>query len=122
MNHGVIEQLAAPQEIYDHPATEFVAQFIGDTNFIEADGERVAVRPERVRLGTAGSGLRATVITRMIIGATVQWVVRLDDGQEILARLQRSGDAEAESFGDGDEVFVSWAAGEALELTGGRTT
>jgi ABC-type Fe3+/spermidine/putrescine transport system ATPase subunit len=122
MNHGVIEQLAAPQEIYDHPATEFVAQFIGDTNFIDADGERVAVRPERVRLGTAGSGLHATVITRMIIGATVQWVVRLDDGQEILARLQRSGDAEAESFGDGDEVFVSWAAGEALELTGGRTT
>jgi ABC-type Fe3+/spermidine/putrescine transport system ATPase subunit len=122
MNHGVIEQLAAPQEIYDHPATEFVAQFIGDTNFIEADGERVAVRPERVRLGTAGSGLHATVITRMIIGATVQWVVRLDDGQELLARLQRSGDAEAESFGDGDEVFVSWAAGEALELTGGRTT
>ena len=122
MNHGVIEQLAAPQEIYDRPATEFVAQFIGDTNFIDADGERVAVRPERVRLGTEGSGLHATVITRMIIGATVQWVIRLDDGQEVLARLQRSGNAEAESFGDGDEVFVSWAAGEALELTGGRTT
>jgi len=122
MNHGVIEQLATPQEIYDQPATEFVAQFIGDTNFIDAEGGRVAVRPERVRLGAAGNGLHATVITRMIIGATVQWVVRLDDGQEILVRLQRSGNSEAESFGDGDEVFVSWAAGEALELTGGRTT
>ena len=43
------------------------------------------------------------------------WIVALAGGALGLA-------AEAESFGDGDEVFVSWAAGEALELTGGRTT
>ncbi len=122
MNHGVIEQLAAPQEIYDRPATEFVAQFIGDTNFVDTSGARVAVRPERVRLRAGGDGIHGAVVTRMIIGATVQWVVRLDDGQEVLARLQRSGDTAAEAFEDGDEVFVSWAAGEALELTGGRTT
>ena len=36
MNRGRIEQLAPPQEIYDTPATEFVAAFIGDTNFIDA--------------------------------------------------------------------------------------
>ena len=35
MNRGRIEQLARPQEIYDAPATPFVASFIGETNFID---------------------------------------------------------------------------------------
>ena len=34
MNDGRIEQLAPPREIYDRPASDFVAEFIGDTNFI----------------------------------------------------------------------------------------
>jgi spermidine/putrescine transport system ATP-binding protein len=48
MNEGRIEQLGPPEEIYREPATEFVAEFIGDTNLFDAevvdrDGERVAV-------------------------------------------------------------------------------
>src|SRR5262249_19861887 len=35
MNGGVIEQIGLPQEIYERPRTEFVAQFIGDSNIIE---------------------------------------------------------------------------------------
>ncbi|MDK9761572.1 putative 2-aminoethylphosphonate ABC transporter ATP-binding protein [Vibrio sp. D420a] len=35
MNHGVIEQVGAPQEIYQKPATRFVAEFVGCMNFIE---------------------------------------------------------------------------------------
>ena len=40
MNHGVVEQFGVPQDIYDWPATKFVAQFIGDPpmNFLEFDG------------------------------------------------------------------------------------
>jgi multiple sugar transport system ATP-binding protein len=40
MNHGVIEQLATPREIYDRPATMFVADFIGSPsmNFLSFDG------------------------------------------------------------------------------------
>ncbi|WP_238132421.1 putative 2-aminoethylphosphonate ABC transporter ATP-binding protein [Vibrio cincinnatiensis] len=34
MNHGVIEQIGTPQDIYQHPASRFVAQFIGNMNFI----------------------------------------------------------------------------------------
>lgn len=37
MNEGQIEQIAPPMEIYEKPATEFVANFIGDTNFLEGD-------------------------------------------------------------------------------------
>ena len=40
MNHGVVEQFGTPQEIYDHPATMFVASFIGSPamNFVEFEG------------------------------------------------------------------------------------
>ncbi|MFB6270028.1 MAG: ABC transporter ATP-binding protein, partial [Halobacterium sp.] len=37
MNEGEIEQIAPPIEVYEEPATEFVADFIGDTNFLEGD-------------------------------------------------------------------------------------
>ncbi len=49
MNRGRIEQLGSPTEVYERPATEFVAGFIGVSNLIERDGRRITVRPEKVR-------------------------------------------------------------------------
>jgi len=91
MNAGRIEQLGAPREIYDRPATEWIAGFIGDTNFLRVDGREVAIRPERVRVLQDGEGLAGAVATTMIIGPVVQCVIRLDSGQEVLVREQRSG-------------------------------
>ena len=48
MNHGVIEQIGTPLEIYREPATSFVADFIGTMNFVAAS----IVADDRVRLGT----------------------------------------------------------------------
>jgi ABC-type Fe3+/spermidine/putrescine transport system ATPase subunit len=121
MNRGRIEQLAPPQEIYDTPATEFVAAFIGDTNFVDSPAGRLAVRPENVRLTRGGEGSEGTVVIRMVIGAAVQCVVRLDDGQEVLTRTQRSGDTVAESLAEGERVMVSWGPDAALDLTGGSS-
>ena len=50
MRNGRIEQMAPPQEIYDHPASRFVANFIGSTNFLRG----------RVRHATAGEALVET--------------------------------------------------------------
>ena len=50
-NHGRIEQLGGPAEVYDRPATEFVAGFVGTSNIVERDGRRYCVRPERITLG-----------------------------------------------------------------------
>ena len=119
MNDGRIEQLAPPQDIYDRPATEFVAGFIGDTNFIHRDGRRVAVRPERLRLAEPGAGLGGSVVARMVIGPAVQCVVRLDDGQEVLVREQRSGGG-AEALAEGARVAVTWTEAEALDVAGPR--
>ena len=120
MNAGRIEQLGPPQEIYDAPATAFVARFIGETNFIRTGAGTVAIRPERVRLSRAGDGLSAELLTTMVVGPAVQAVVKLDDGQEVIVRAQRSGTpSELEVLATGERVNVSWADEEALRLEGG---
>jgi spermidine/putrescine transport system ATP-binding protein len=121
MNVGRIEQLATPREIYDSPATPFVADFIGETNFIRRNGTVVAVRPERVRIDRnqqpGHNVLPGEVITTMVVGPAVQCLVRTDDGQEVLARQQRSGGENAvEALDEGDRVFVTWAEDAALAL------
>ncbi|NUT55778.1 MAG: ATP-binding cassette domain-containing protein, partial [Thermoleophilia bacterium] len=107
MHGGRIEQLGEPQEIYDAPATRFVAEFIGETNFIETRAGTVAIRPERVRLRRGGEGLGAELVTTMVVGPAVQAVVRLDDGQEVLVREQRAGKgSEVEELAAGERVVV----------------
>jgi spermidine/putrescine transport system ATP-binding protein len=120
MNAGRIEQIGVPREIYDTPATEWIATFIGDTNFIRRNGHAVAVRPERLRVVEGGTGLPGTVVTTMVIGPAVQCVVRLDDGQEVLARQQRTGlRGGIEALAEGERVSVSWADEEALDFDEG---
>jgi spermidine/putrescine transport system ATP-binding protein len=116
MNGGRIEQLGPPQEIYDNPASRFVADFIGETNFIRQNGSVVAVRPEHVELGTGPGGIPAKVVTTMVIGPAIQCLCRTDDGQEVLVRRQRSRDGAAESLSEGDRVSLTWADETALVL------
>src|SRR5918998_870748 len=54
MSGGRIEQVGTPREIYDNPVSPFVADFIGETNFIERGGTTIAVRPERGQLNPGG--------------------------------------------------------------------
>ncbi|MGZ4296143.1 MAG: ABC transporter ATP-binding protein, partial [Solirubrobacteraceae bacterium] len=90
MNEGRLEQVGSPEEIYRRPATRFVADFIGESNFLEVsraadgsvvarDGSRVAcpppvggwqratlmVRPESVRV-IAGNGNHAGLVGRVV--------------------------------------------------------
>jgi ABC-type Fe3+/spermidine/putrescine transport system ATPase subunit len=123
MHRGRIEQIGTPREIYDRPATEFVAGFIGETNFIRTNGGTVAVRPERMRLLPArpdhGSSVAAQVVTTMVIGPALQFVVRTDHGQELIVRQQRTdGEREAHIPAEGERVVVGWADDAALELDG----
>jgi len=122
MHAGRIEQLAPPQRVYDAPATRFVAEFIGETNFIHTRAGTVAVRPERMWVTRTGDGLGAKLLTTMVVGPAVQAVVRLDNGQEVLVREQRSGmGSEVERLAEGERVVVGWSEDEALPLQGGTT-
>jgi ABC-type Fe3+/spermidine/putrescine transport system ATPase subunit len=115
MNDGRIEQLAPPREIYDSPATSFVADFIGETNFIRRNGTVIAVRPEHVRIGHGGEGLVGEVVAAMVIGPTIQCLVKTDNGQEVLVRQQR-GSGESEALREGERVFLTWDDDAALRL------
>ena len=53
-NEGRIEQVSPPVELYEHPVNEFVAGFVGVSNVIERDGERLTIRPEKIELLEAG--------------------------------------------------------------------
>jgi hypothetical protein len=56
----------------------------------------------------------------MLIGPAVQCVIRLDDGQEVLAREQRSGAGGGiEAFAEGERVAVSWTDQEVLDFDEG---
>ena len=46
-NEGRIEQIGAPNDVYEKPANLFVAGFVGVSNVLERDGKRFTVRPER---------------------------------------------------------------------------
>ena len=54
LNHGKIEQIGSPVEVYERPATAFVADFIGVSNVIERDGHQITIRPEKITLLAAG--------------------------------------------------------------------
>jgi ABC-type Fe3+/spermidine/putrescine transport system ATPase subunit len=121
MAAGRIEQIGTPREIYDNPSSPFVADFIGETNFIERDGDTIAVRPERVQLrpegAGGGDGIAGEVVTTMVIGPAVQCLVRGDDGQEVLVRQQRNGgESPLEAVRAGERVYVHWAQDAALVL------
>ena len=119
MSGGRIEQLGPPREIYDAPASAFVADFIGETNFIRRNGHVVALRPEQIELGGGPAGLEGRVLTTMVIGPAIQCVVRTEDGQEVLVRKQRGGEGAAETLSEGDRVWLTWAEASALVLNDG---
>ena len=53
MNHGVIEQVGSPHEIYNRPVNEFVARFMGGHNVLRLPQGLTAVRNDHLQLGTA---------------------------------------------------------------------
>jgi multiple sugar transport system ATP-binding protein len=86
MNHGVVEQFGTPREIYDHPATMFVADFIGSPpmNFLRFEG---SFRPGDTGLSLGGVSvavpeLREEVAGRdLVLGVRPEHIRLTDTGQ-----------------------------------------
>jgi putative spermidine/putrescine transport system ATP-binding protein len=73
-NHGRIEQLGSPSDLYDRPATPFVADFLGESNFIPATV--IAVEPDGLRLRYDGADLVARGRAALADGDRVTVTVR----------------------------------------------
>jgi len=119
---GRLEQVGTPEDIYDRPATAFVADFIGTSNaasgeqalaLFGADGE-FAVRPERLQVVPSGGrhlgGLQCapgTVLDVVFAGPVVRRVVTLDAGPTWVVTSPADGAAPTDGR-RGDRVDVLW--------------
>jgi ABC-type Fe3+/spermidine/putrescine transport system ATPase subunit len=135
MKDGGLEQIGSGREIYDRPATAFVAGFIGDTNLLEvvrsgpgryatSDGSltvglndaghraTVSLRPERIRAGAPARvcAERATgrVVDTVYVGADIQYVVAIG-GTRLTVKTR--GD---QVFSPGEEIELGWQPPDAV--------
>jgi sulfate transport system ATP-binding protein len=103
MNDGNIEQVGAPRDLYEHPATPFVMGFLGPVTRLGTS----LVRPHDIRISLhddAGS-MQAQVARVVHLGFEVRAELTLGDGEEISVQLTR-GEAEELELAEGDIVHV----------------
>jgi sulfate/thiosulfate transport system ATP-binding protein len=93
MNHGKVEQVGTPAEVYDRPATPFVMSFIGPVNIVSHNGNHnpVFIRPQDIliKLEPEADTLPARINRLIHLGWEVQVELVLDDGQVLMAHLTR---------------------------------
>jgi putative spermidine/putrescine transport system ATP-binding protein len=132
-NQGKIEQLAAPQELYERPRTAFVAGFVGISNLLAPDvaarltgtAGSSSIRPEKIHLQPAGSSVPAdqagramsvpgAVTSVLYLGAGSRYEVELQGGGELTVMMQNRQSGFQPVQGDG--VLLWWEAGDLLRL------
>jgi len=139
MNHGRIEQAGDPAELYERPATAFVASFLGVSNLLDGavegpDAVRLAngtvlhvapaslaghtgqvavgIRPEKITIGAGGRNtLSGDCIERAYVGVSTQYVVRTPVG-ELTVYVQGAG-----PHGPGDQLQLSFAPEETFVVS-----
>jgi putative spermidine/putrescine transport system ATP-binding protein len=123
INAGRVEQIGTPVEVYEYPATEFVAGFIGVSNIVGRGGERWTIRPEKIRLAAAGSpqpagfeSVAGRVRDIVYIGMITRYAVDLDGGGELVVVRQNSGDIPGGSVTEGDKVSLCWHQDQAFRI------
>lgn len=127
MNEGIIEQLGTPVEIYNHPATEFVAGFIGDINKLRAtvsgagtlncydniitadtknihSGKEVKffIRPEDITLNNA-EGIKGKIVQSVFAGTHTKFEIKTSDNNLIVAHLPAQ---DSMPLNNGQSVFM----------------
>ena len=144
MNNGIIEQIDTPREVYNHPATKFVADFIGESNILEGYTEKmengkmrvlfeegkalihgegvgddemicICVRPENLRLS------KTPVEGFSINGKVIEHIFTGSAIKTVIElvnghRLTASVNPEAELFDVGESVHIYWTPERAVLL------
>ena len=120
---GRIEQIGHPIDVYERPATEFVAGFVGTSNVIETPNGRAVLRPEKVvisnRTDSHGvTGEIGRIIDIAYLGMVTRYTVELNDGRTMTAVQQnRSSGPEFERLSPGSSVTLQWDLADAFPLT-----
>lgn len=130
MNHGRIEQVGAPHQIYNQPVSEFVARFMGGHNIFETELGKVAVRTDHMTVLRPDQALQEHAFTRRAVISDVEY-----QGTHVLLGLKSEARAsllhvDAEwsvmlpeatyaqmPFATGEAVQLSWRQEQAHALT-----
>jgi putative spermidine/putrescine transport system ATP-binding protein len=108
-NEGKVEQVGPPRQIYEHPATEFVAGFVGTANLLADDGGLATVRPERIRFGAPTGdevGATGTIDAVQYLGATTRYRVHIADGTPLVVEVANT--TAGLGIAEGDAVELAW--------------
>jgi putative spermidine/putrescine transport system ATP-binding protein len=115
-DQGRIVQVGAPADVYEQPATPFVAGFVGVSNVLERDGRTFTVRPEKIKLlaeHEAADGLRAepgTIADVAYAGMVTRFKVALQAGGELQVVRQNLETSSQDALDlAGRNVRVAWA-------------
>jgi sulfate transport system ATP-binding protein len=103
MNEGRVEQIGAPREVYERPATQFVMGFVGPVTHIGGE----AVRPHDVDLLVAPApGATEAIVERIVhLGFEVRIELATGDGRPLFAQLTRP-EVDAAELREGQIVYV----------------
>jgi putative spermidine/putrescine transport system ATP-binding protein len=133
-NRGRIEQVGSPAEVYEKPATQFVAGFVGTSNLISgAAAEAIlgradtfTVRPEKIRLTepedepAADESSALGHIQKVIyLGPDTRYLVELEAGGQLMVEQQNLARTSSEALAqEGKTVRLTWKRIHNLALTG----
>lgn len=132
-NAGRIEQVGTPAEVYQRPATSFVAGFVGTSNLIEGEIARqvldtegvFSIRPERIRVTDAAAGADAdpalcrapgTIAEVIYAGSLTRFLVDLDAGVRLTATAQNLDDSVSDLH-RGAPVTLTWRRDDVMSLS-----
>jgi putative spermidine/putrescine transport system ATP-binding protein len=118
---GRVEQVGTPGEVYERPANEFVATFVGTSNLIRHDGRVYIVRPEKIRLLDEGdsdpAALAGTVREVAYLGSVTRYDIELDGGETVVALRQNLDTSAADAVASrGRRVRIAWKQDDASVL------
>jgi putative spermidine/putrescine transport system ATP-binding protein len=139
-NNGRIEQVGSPRDVYERPASTFVAGFVGTSNLLQGQAARelvgrdgvFSVRPEKIRVaaGELASGdaradgeisVPGRVSEVVYAGAATRYVVRLDIGSEFVA-VRQNDDTDRSNGGESVQrdaaVRLVWRKEHVYEVGG----
>ncbi|MEX2184931.1 MAG: ABC transporter ATP-binding protein [Chloroflexota bacterium] len=136
-NAGRIEQLGTPADVYERPATRFVAGFVGTSNLLTGEaGQRIlgrpgtfTIRPEKIRLAPpdAEAGDEETVASGTIhdvvyLGPDTRYIVELDAGASLVVTQQNLATTSTEALAQqGSAVRLIWKRQHELPVADGET-
>jgi putative spermidine/putrescine transport system ATP-binding protein len=131
-NHGRIEQIGTPARIYEHPATAFVASFVGVSNVCDGElarrlsgtAEAFSIRPEKIRIQSEESAapegwtsVAGTVESVVYLGAVTRYVVALQGGGQLTVVQQNADDRDSGPTA-GRAVRLAWQRRHQQQLSG----